>query len=531
MKKFLLALSFILTASFANSKTHIIKAINYKFTPAQISIAAGDTVIWENTSNEAHTSTSGSACKGDGKWDSGMINPGKRYTRVFQETGVFRYFCTPHCADSMNGKITVKPGRQTGHHNAPYSGELLHNAGFNTSVAPAISLNPPEKHIVKMLNYTFQPAELKVNPGDTVVWQNETQTTHTTTSGTTCKADGNWDSGSITAGQQYTTVITAQGVYDYFCTPHCSMGMTGRIIAGQAESAPPREQEKDASVSFRSSDIINNQSVTTLPAGHLEFKIYHRFDDLAGKVGSFHNFYGLDNIRDYRIGFAYGITDRLMAGIGRNKGDQFQAPYQAVTELYDGFLKYRILKQRNEPGGKAAFSLALFANTVLSAMKSQTNNVYSEAYFPRFSDRFSHCFQVLAGYNFKNRLSLQVMPTYLKRNWVNVWVTDKDEINLFSLGGAARWNLTRHFSVVTEYFYTFSDYRERHKDVFANPLSAGIEIYTGKHIFHLNLNNSTGLIPNTFIPYTTSSWGKGQFRFGFSITRLFTLKKQVKVQK
>jgi hypothetical protein len=215
-----------------------------------------------------------------------------------------------------------------------------------------------------------------------------------------------------------------------------------------------------------------------------------------------------------------------MLGIGRSEGDQFQAPYQEVRELYDGYIKYRLLVQNNVPGGKAPFSLSVFANTVLTTMKSQKNNVFSEAFFPHYSDRFSYCAQVLAAYNFPKYLSIQLMPTYVKRNWVNPWARPKDEINLLSMGGAICLNLTKRFAILGEYFYVFSNYREDNRHIFSNPLAIGVEFYTGKHTFHLNLSNSTGLTPNTFIPYTTSSWAKGQFRFGFSITRMFAIKKQ-----
>jgi hypothetical protein len=221
------------------------------------------------------------------------------------------------------------------------------------------------------------------------------------------------------------------------------------------------------------------------------------------------------------------VNNRLMLDIGRNEGDVFQSPYQEVSEIYDGFFKYRLLKQKNEQNGKAPFSLSLFANTAFSRRKSLPLNLFSEAQFPHFSNRFSYCVQVLGAYNFKSHLSVQLMPTYLKRNWVNTnKPTPRDEVNLFSLGGAARWNFTKHFSVLGEYFYVFSDYRRRNREIFSNPLAVGVEFYTGKHIFHINLSNSTGVIPTTFIPYTTSSWRKGEFRLGFTITRLFLVHKE-----
>jgi hypothetical protein len=54
-------------------------------------------------------------------------------------------------------------------------------------------------------------------------------------------------------------------------------------------------------------------------------------------------------------------------------------------------------------------------------------------------------------------------------------------------------------------------------------LALGIEIETGGHVFHLNFTNSSGIIENNYIPNTTDSWLKGGFKFGFNISRVFTL--------
>ncbi|HQV60653.1 MAG TPA: DUF5777 family beta-barrel protein, partial [Chitinophagaceae bacterium] len=58
---------------------------------------------------------------------------------------------------------------------------------------------------------------------------------------------------------------------------------------------------------------------------------------------------------------------------------------------------------------------------------------------------------------------------------------------------------------------------------FFDPLGVGFEILTSGHIFRLNFTNATEIVENRFIPRTITSWGKGQFRWGFTISRNFTL--------
>lgn len=41
-----------------------------------------------------------------------------------------------------------------------------------------------------------------------------------------------WDSGFLLPGQSFEVVLSAPGVYDYYCIPHELHGMAGRIVVG-----------------------------------------------------------------------------------------------------------------------------------------------------------------------------------------------------------------------------------------------------------------------------------------------------------
>jgi len=118
MKKFLFSLFsfaclvFLQGNSFA--ATVQVDATNSQFTPKTVTINAGDTIKWVNkTSTIPHTSTSGQSCTPDGKWDSGTLQPGASFSRVFNTAGTFPYFCTFHCSIGMTGTITVNGGTCT----------------------------------------------------------------------------------------------------------------------------------------------------------------------------------------------------------------------------------------------------------------------------------------------------------------------------------------------------------------------------------------------------------------------------------
>jgi plastocyanin len=74
------------------------------FVPAVIRVRAGTTVSWRNEVDIPHTVT-GSG----GSWDSGVIQPGGSYSRKFDATGTFGFYCVPH--PEMTGSVVVGGGR------------------------------------------------------------------------------------------------------------------------------------------------------------------------------------------------------------------------------------------------------------------------------------------------------------------------------------------------------------------------------------------------------------------------------------
>jgi plastocyanin len=68
----------------------------------------------------------------------------------------------------------------------------------------------------------YEPPEITVSPGVTVVWNNKDNALHTATSGESPTPDGKFDSGIVGANQQskLVTMPTEPGEYKYFCTLH-----------------------------------------------------------------------------------------------------------------------------------------------------------------------------------------------------------------------------------------------------------------------------------------------------------------------
>jgi len=84
----------------------------------------------------------------------------------------------------------------------------------------------------------FQPNTLTVTRGTTVTWANTGQSPHTVTDDPSKAANSSdsllpagaepWDSGIVAGGGNFSHIDTP-GHYVYFCIPHESLGMVGRI--------------------------------------------------------------------------------------------------------------------------------------------------------------------------------------------------------------------------------------------------------------------------------------------------------------
>jgi plastocyanin len=92
----------LLGAAPALAATETVTINNYTFTPATLTVHAGDTVIWTNQDSIPHTATAL-----DGKsFDSGAIDPGESWKFAFTKAGHFNYRCAIH--PDMHGAIDVQ---------------------------------------------------------------------------------------------------------------------------------------------------------------------------------------------------------------------------------------------------------------------------------------------------------------------------------------------------------------------------------------------------------------------------------------
>ena len=249
---------------------------------------------------------------------------------------------------------------------------------------------------------------------------------------------------------------------------------------------------------FKSSRVVNGQSIENVGVGVLDFKILHRFG--AINQGGYELF-GIDQAT-MRMGLDYGLTKRFMFGVGRST-------YQ---KQYDGFVKYKLLQQQT--GLKEIpVGISWVSTIIYKSLRSAPNAQYIEY----SSDKISYTHQLLIARKFNDYFSMQITPTVVHYNLVEKSSSPND---FKSIGISMRQRISKRVNITGEYFYRIDKLEGYH-----DPLTLGLDIETGGHVFQLHVTNSTGMTERTFINETTGSWTNKDLRFGFNLVRAFTLKK------
>ena len=293
-------------------------------------------------------------------------------------------------------------------------------------------------------------------------------------------------------------------IYLFLLFAFIAMKASAQQVDSLLNSLDNAKKFNKVEATFKSPHIVLSHSTETQKKHDLDLRIRHHFGDIGGEFGSAHTLYGLDVATDLFIGLDYGVSDNLTIGFGRSKHD----------ELYDLYVKQKVFPQKNDGG--MPFNLTLLAQIGLVARKP-----FATTEFSNYSNRISYFIQPIISRKISSRISAQIMPALLVRS-VTGDVNDPE--NLFTLGFAGRIKLTKRLSFVAD--YTMVNGLSRPNDLtlkYYNPLGIGLEIETGGHIFSLNFMNSEYIIENNFLYNTQKSWGKGGVRFGFTISRNFSL--------
>lgn len=241
---------------------------------------------------------------------------------------------------------------------------------------------------------------------------------------------------------------------------------------------------------FKALQIVTGQSTKLTAKKEWYIVVAHRFGDVSK---GFKDFFGLDDAST-KLGVIYGITDNVSVSLSR----------ETNLKTFEGAVKYRLAKQSEN------FPVEIVGYNVMATNTDLSTEMYPEL---RFSDRLSYLTQALISRRFSDKFSLQLTPSFVHKNLYEPTIENENQF-LGGLGG--RLKISKRMSLNAEYFVNFDSH-----SYYKNPLSLGLDIETGGHIFQLLFTNSQLNSDIGYLTNATGKWGKGQIFFGFNLYRVF----------
>ncbi|AZA48423.1 hypothetical protein EG346_09635 [Chryseobacterium carnipullorum] len=241
---------------------------------------------------------------------------------------------------------------------------------------------------------------------------------------------------------------------------------------------------------FKALQIVTGQSTKLSAKNEWYIVVAHRFGDIST---GFKNFFGLDDAST-KLGVIYGLTDAVSVSLSR----------ETNMKTFEGAVKYKLIKQtENFPADIVGYNV-MALNTDLD----KDNYPYL-----KFGDRLAYLTQALISRRFNDKFSLQLSPSFIHKNLYDPALEDKNQF-LAGLGG--RYKISKRISINAEYFVNFDNH-----SFYKNPLSLGMDIETGGHVFQLLFSNSQINSDIGYLSNAVGKWGKGQIFFGFNLYRVF----------
>lgn len=266
-------------------------------------------------------------------------------------------------------------------------------------------------------------------------------------------------------------------------------------LLNQLDSIKPKDKEIEMAA-FKGLQICNMQSTKLPVKGEFYFLVSHRFGDLTEGIN---NFFGLDNALT-KIGGIYGVTNWLSLGASRH----------TYNKTYEMAVKYKLANQ--EVDGFPLTIVGYNTADINTALKKDETLPGLE-----FNNRLAYTTQLLVSRKFSESFSFQLAPIWVHKNLYDGIYDQKD---LLLLGAGGRYKLTKRLSLNLEYTGRLN-LPEEFKSPYTNPLTVGLDIETGGHVFQLVFSNSQQMNDASLFSNTTGDWNGGGIYFGFNMYRVF----------
>lgn len=276
--------------------------------------------------------------------------------------------------------------------------------------------------------------------------------------------------------------------------------MVGHVFAqedllNQLDTVKSKEKPV-ATAAFKALQIVNMQSTKLAAKGEWYMLVSHRFGDL--KKGT-SNFFGFDNALT-KIGVIYGATNWLSFGASR----------QTYNKTYELTAKYRLANQVEN-----GFPVTIVGYNTMDINSALKNDASMPGL--KFNNRLAYTTQLLVSRKISDKFSVELAPIFVHKNLYDAIL---EQENSFLIGAGARYKLTKRLSANLEYAARAS-MPEGFTSPYHNPLSVGLDIETGGHVFQLVVSNSQPMNDVAVFSNATGNWNGGSLYFGFNMYRVF----------
>ena len=310
----------------------------------------------------------------------------------------------------------------------------------------------------------------------------------------------------------------------------CITGLMSTSIFAQEDSSFSLFDEPKAPVAekvqfaFKTTKVVNLQSLELIDAGVFDFKMSHRFGALNSGAAKFNsedavNAFGFD-VATIRFGGEYGVNENLMVGLGR---------YNVKSEKgVDAYVKYRLMHQTSD--NKKPLSILLlgavdYKNTQYDRTIIGIAGPVTMTWGIPGKQRLSYVGQVIVGKKVNDDFSWVISPTVVVSGMNDRYDAASDSFvssgtarTQFALGMGFRNKLSARTSLNMEYIPILNGNGD-----FYNSFSVGFDIETGGHVFQVDFTNSLGMNESMFISRNADRWGAAGVRLGFNLHRVFTV--------
>jgi hypothetical protein len=288
-----------------------------------------------------------------------------------------------------------------------------------------------------------------------------------------------------------------------------SFGLKVGFAQDEDAQKPKKVKDRPITTMFANGMLIDDQTSVVPPKKSLEMVIQHRFGLI--KENGLSDLYGIyAPSANTRMGLNYSILDNLMVGYGITR-----------KNMYSDFqVKYAFLRQTRK--NTIPLTVAAYVNM---GIDGRNESYFGEDY--EFMNRFSFFTQLIVGRKFCDWFSMELTASFTHYNAVESDIPNDIgyDHDVFGFGGHARIKFTEQSSFIISYtkpvfIKSMSENNEVLNTYYSN-FSFGYEVATATHAFQIFVGTANGIIPQDIYMYNTSDWTKGEFRFGFNITRLW----------